>query len=269
MRLEDRFREEIDSRWSLSEVGTGSVKPSAEGLRLSVLPTDKRRYSNAQISDYFWGHQGRLRFDFQWRPPLRMSVTARAEVDEGSADHLQGTAGFGFWNHPFSPDVRRLPRLPRAIWFFFGSPPHNLQLAYGVPGSGWKAATIDAAHWRALLLAPLALPAVLLMRVPGLYRRLWMPIQRTLRIAEHALDVTLLAERHSYDLEWRTEGARFAVDGQTVLETPFAPQGAAGFVAWLDNQYAIVTPQGRFGFGVLPLQRRQTLILEHILIESI
>lgn len=269
MRREERFREKIDSIWSLSEVGTGSVQPSVDGLRLSNRPTDNRRYSNAQISDYF-RHQGkRLEFDFQWRPPLRMSVTARAEVDGGTVDQLRGTAGFGFWNHPFSPDVSRLPRLPRAIWFFFGSPPHNLQLAYGVPGSGWKAATIDAAHWRAMLLAPLALPAVLLMRLPGLYKRLWLPIQRTLRIGEHALDASLLAEAHTYELEWRTNSARFAVDEQTVLETPCAPQGEAGFVAWIDNQYAIVTPQGRFGFGLLPVERRQTLILEHVLIESL
>lgn len=268
MRREDRFRESIDRNWSVSEVGEGSVTPSAVGLRLAIPAADGAGYHNAQISDYYRQSGGKPRLNFQWRPPLRMTVTARAEVGGGTVDRLRGTAGFGFWNHPFSPDSRRLPRLPRAIWFFFGSPPNNMQLAYGVPGSGWKAATIDATHPRALLLAPLALPAVLLMRLPGLYRRLWQPIQRTLRIGEYALNVNLLAEAHTYQVEWRAGSTRFAVEGAPVFETPFAPQGAAGFVAWLDNQYAVVTPQGQFGFGVMPVERPQTLILEHVIIES-
>lgn len=273
MRRESQFRGGTDPvterEWHVTETGSGSVSPSTDGLRLTIPPTAGRAYSNAQISDYYRIDGRRARFEFVWRPPLRMQVTARAEVEGTAVDALRGTAGFGFWNHPFSPDVSALPRLPRTLWFFFGSPPNDMALAYGVAGHGWKAATMDATRPRALALAPFALPSVLLMRLPGLYRLLWPRIQRALRIGEHTLNMGLLAASHTYEIEWRQEGARFAIDGETVLQTPFAPRGAMGFVAWLDNQYAIVTPQGRVGFGVVPVPREQTLVVEHIVIESL
>jgi hypothetical protein len=52
-------------------------------------------------------------------------------------------------------------------------------------------------------------------------------------------------------LEWRERWARFEVDGATVLETDRPPRGPLGFVAWIDNQWARVTPQGHFGWGLL------------------
>lgn len=261
MRIEDRFENAISPAWDVAEIGSGIVAPSTEGLRLTVNPTAERQYSNAQISDYYMRDEDKLRFDFRWRPPLRMTVTAWTKVGKPV-----GTAGFGFWNHPFSPDIKRLPRLPQAIWFFFGSPPNNMQLAYGVPGHGWKAATIDAT--RALYLAPFALPAVLLMRIPRLYKRLWQPIQRRLNIGEAALDVGLLASRHTYRIDWQVNRAIFTIDDNVVLETPFAPRGALGFVAWVDNQYAIVTPQGNFGFGVIKVEQEQTMVLEQVVIDG-
>lgn len=144
-----------------------------------------------------------------------------------------------------------------------------MALAYGVPGNGWKAATIDATRARAWSLIPLAPPAALLMRSPRMYARIFPAIQRRLKIAEHLLEPALLAERHTYTLDWRADGARFGVDGETVLETPYAPTGRAGFVAWMDNQYAIVTPQGRFGFGLVPVEQEQWLTLEQVKIESL
>jgi hypothetical protein len=261
MRLEDRFENRLDAEWHVTEVGYALVTAEADGLRMKVKPTPGTLYSNAQIADYAF-ERGK-KPHFRWRPPLRMTVTAWAQApNEG----LRGTAGFGFWNHPFSPDVKRLPRLPQAIWFFFSSPPSNMQLAQGVPGPGWKAATIDTT--RGWYLAPLALPAVLMMRSPRLYNRLWLPIQKRLKISERIQDTSLLTSRHTYGIAWRADGAVFSVDGEIVFETPFAPRGAAGFIAWLDNQYAIVTPQGQFGFGVVPVEHEQTLALEHVAIES-
>ena len=94
------------------------------------------------------------------------------------ANELRGTAGFGFWNDPFMMTGARIPTLPRAIWFFYGSPPSNIKLDRHAPGHGWKAATIDALRPAAFLLAPLAPLAVPLMNLPSLYRRLWPFIQR-------------------------------------------------------------------------------------------
>jgi hypothetical protein len=42
-----------------------------------------------------------------------------------------------------------------------------------------------------------------------------------------------------------------------------------GFVAWVDNQYAIVTPQGRFGSGLVEVPETQLLIMERISIEPL
>ncbi|MFQ3566201.1 MAG: hypothetical protein SNJ59_04320 [Aggregatilineales bacterium] len=256
--LRAAFNEALQG-WDVVETGRASVRAAAHELRLMVEPGPG--YSNAQISDYGFG--GRMPYQLRWRPPLVLTVTARASAP---GRDLRGTAGFGFWNHPFSPDARRL-RLPRAIWFFFGAPPSNMALAHGVPGSGWKAATIDAARPRAWALAPLAPAAVLLMRVPRLYNLLWPRIQQALCISEAVLSEALLAERHTYRIDWRVDEAFFSVDDAVVLHTPFAPRGPAGFVAWIDTQYAIVTPQGRFGFGITSLERPQALAIERLSIE--
>jgi hypothetical protein len=256
--IRDDFRQPLAPHWSVHQVGSGRVQPGGEGLLLSVTPG--AGYHNAQICDYRYDD-----FRFAWNPPLRLQVTAQASAPAAA---LRGTAGFGFWNHPFSPDVKRPPRLPAACWFFFGSPPNDMRLALAVPGSGWKAASIDAGRPRALVLAPLAPAAALLLRHPGLYRRLYPTIQRRLGIAEALLDPALLAERHTYTLDWRADGLRFAVDGATVLQTDSAPRGRLGFIAWIDNQYAVVTPQGQFGFGVVPLVGAQWLRLDSVEIDS-
>ncbi len=167
--------------WRVTEQGRAQVTAQDGLLYLSTQPTGSRAYSNAQISDY-------SRSDFRWRPPLRMEVRARFSA---SGDALRGTAGFGFWNHPFEPGNVRL-RLPQAIWFFFSSPPSNMSLAQGVPGPGWKAATFDARRWLTLLLAPTTPIAVLLMRIPALYRLLWPTGQRLIGVSEALLDSSMM-----------------------------------------------------------------------------
>ncbi|MCC6616573.1 MAG: hypothetical protein IT320_24075 [Anaerolineae bacterium] len=261
MGIVDEFQTAMQPAWIKTEVGTGRVQTGDDGLQLTVTPSSGHTYSNAQISDY--NYQS---FQFLWRPPVRLTVTAHASLP---GDQLRGTAGFGFWNHPFSPDVsaHRLPRLPQAIWFFFGSPPNDMRLAHGVPGYGWKAAQIDAGRRSALALIPLALPALLLLRSPAIYDRVYPGIQRALAIGEYRLDDALLAHSHTYTIDWRQDGATFAIDEQTVLETTATPRGPCGFIAWVDNQYAVVTPQGRFGSGIIPLENEQTLWLRHIAVE--
>jgi len=250
--------------WEVTEAGAGRVTFEDAGLQLAVHPNDGARYSNAQVTDYGF-KTGARAFDFRWRPPLRMTLRARATA---SGDGPHGTAGFGFWNHPFSPDVQRFPRLPRAIWFFFASPPSNMALAQGVPGCGWKAAQIDATGPRLLPLAPLAPLAALAYRSSRLYGRWFPPLQRAMRIGEHLLDPGLLADWHTYTIEWRLDGARFTVDGSTVLETAAAPRGPMGFIAWMDTRWAVVTPQGRLGFGLTPVAETQALWLDEVEIEA-
>jgi len=237
--IEDTFHPRPLSHWHPTQVGGGRLVLLDDGLRLLMAGARRDAYSDAQIDDY----TGRARRRFPWRPPLRMTVRARA------SGALAGTAGFGFWNNPFSP-LGGTPALPAALWFFCGSPPSDMPLALGVPGHGWKAACIDATRPAALAWAPLTLPVLLANRVPALYRRIWLRVQRGLRVAEAA--ITALGQHWSeYTIEWRVDGARFLVDGAVVLATDRPPRGPLGFVAWVDNQWMVATPHGRFGWGLL------------------
>jgi len=262
LRIDDSFDGEVLAPiWTPLELGGGWVDPQPGRLALGLPALNGDVYADAQITDY----AGRARRDFPWRPPLRLTVQAQASA---SGDALIGTAGFGFWNDPFQPGRREIPRLPRAAWFFFGAPPNDQRLALDQPGHGWKAATFDAGRPLFWGLLPLALPGFLLMRFSAVYRMLWPLGQRALGVAEAALPGDLLADAHAYSIEWRPGRVKFAVDDVTVLETERSPGGPLGFIAWIDNQYAIVTPQGRFGWGVMP-GAAQSLSLTRVAIEPL
>ena len=261
-----------DPRWRRVEKGSGTLEAEGSGLRFCLRDAAAAGYSNAQIDDY----QGLPRREFVWRPPLRLTVRARFSHLPATGDTpqsgLKGTAGFGFWNDPFLMTEPRVPALPRAAWFFHASPPSNMKLDLGTPGRGWKAATIDALRPAALLLAPLALPAMLLMNVRALYRRLWPPIQRRLNVAEALVNVDT-REWHIYELAWGTERARFTVAAEgaqprQVLDAP-APHGPLGFVIWMDNQYLVATPRGKVRWGVLDVPGEQWLDVSHLAIEPV
>jgi hypothetical protein len=215
-------------------------------------PTRQGAYSDAQIDDY-----GKLaRADFPWTPPLRMEVKARSSLPAASFDSntasdniLRGTAGFGFWNYPFS--VRGdILMLPEAIWFFYASPPSNMALVPGVPGWGWKAQVVHSMRPGALFATiPTALATGW-----GLLSGQTAPaarwLQRLSGTHESLLDVEMTVW-HTYTLEWRAAEALFRVDGKRVLSVPHPPTRPLGFVAWLDNQYAVATPQGTLRFGTV------------------
>jgi hypothetical protein len=254
------FSNGLGSRWRRRVRGEGSLERSDGTLRFVNLGTTSETYTNAQIDDY----QGLARRRFPWRPPLRLTVRARFSHAEGD---LRGTAGFGFWNDPFLMTGKWIPTLPRAIWFFYGSPPSDLKLDANAPGHGWKAATIDALRPAAFLLAPLALPAALLMNLRPLYRVLWPPIQRALNVRESVVEASM-TEWHTYVIEWGMQRAAFFVDGETVLGSAPSPKGGLGFVMWLDNQYMVVKPWGRFGRGLLEEPARQWLEVDWLTIET-
>ena len=243
--------------WRVTEIGAGRAQQQAGQIRLTLPQVSSDRYHDAQISDYEAASP-----HFHNRPPLRFSVQARME---GSP---RGTAGFGFWNHVFAPGRRRF-RLPRAIWYFFGSPPNDIALARDVPGHGWKAAAINAQRPSFFALLPLALPGFLLMRQKRFYDRFWRIGQRAMGVSEVLLSPALLADFHEYRIDWLADRARFYVDGELMLDAALCISSALGFIAWIDNQYAIVTPQGRFGWGRLELPARQSLILRGLRIDAL
>jgi len=237
-------------------MGGGRMDVSGDGLRLALEGATADRYSDAQIDD----HTGQRASRYPWRPPLRMRIRARASHAAYPASApvrndgrwLRGTAGFGFWNAPFTLAGGGV-RLPEAVWFFAASPPSNMALTADGVGYGWKAQVVHARRIGALAAtASLALTA-LWARVSGDERPAARWMERLTGAQEQALDPTQadLRQWHDYALEWRPERAHFSIDGREVFAASDPPQGPLAFVAWIDNQYAVATPRGELHFGAL------------------
>ena len=246
----------LPAPWNTFIKGSGSLEATGDGVRLVTCNMIASEYTDAQIDDY----QPLKRRHFLWRPPLHLRVQARFSHPVGE---LTGTAGFGFWNDPFMMTGARRPALPRAIWFFYSSPPSNMKLDSHAPGPGWKAATIDALRWPFFALLPTAPVAVPLMNVGWLYRTFWPIGQRAINVSEAAVTAEM-TDWHTYEIDWQPASARFLVDGKTVLACGTSPRGPLGFVLWLDNQYLVITPWGRFGYGLLDAPQRQWLAVRQL-----
>lgn len=264
----------VDSRWTCVSVGGGLITQADSLLRLTVPTAAAGAYCDAQIDDY----ENLRRSHFLWRPPVRLEVRARASLpacspvcaspmtNDGEQRSLRGTFGFGLWNYPFSLSQRAI-RLPDAVWFFGASPPSDMALVPGAPGYGWKAQVVHADRLGALACAiPTAL-AVLWGRLTGREALAARWVQRLSGTSERLLAADL-AEWHVYTLDWLPHVARFAVDGAEVLRVGDPPRGPLGFVAWIDNQYAVATPRGAFHFGTLP-SGPQTLEMDSLRITKL
>jgi hypothetical protein len=248
----EHFTPSWSDRWTKTTIGSGSLTVIDERLRMSLTATPAGTYADAQIDDY--GDLPRARFP--WRPPLRMTVRARsslpAAADQRESDlaHLAGTAGFGFWNYPFSVRGDAL-MLPEAVWFFYASPPSDMALVPGQAGWGWKAQVVHAMRPAALLATVPTALSVGWGRLTNNTRPAARWVQRLSGAHEQPLAVDLCTW-HTYVLEWHMTEANFWVDGMHVLRAPHPPKRPLGFVAWLDNQYAIATPHGQLRFGAVP-----------------
>lgn len=240
------------------EIGGGRVDQSEARARLSLPVASNRRYVDAQLDDY----RGLTRWRLPDRPPIRVSLRARAS-------HAQpaGTLGFGFWNDPFTLAGGVLSA-PNTVWFFYASAPSDMALAEGVSGRGWKAATLNAGRYPTLLIAPAALAAIALARLPGLGRPVMTAARRFAQAHEALLDDVQLTDWHTYELDWTPGWAGFWVDGVERLRSPAPPRGPLGFVLWIDNQYAIASREGRFGFGLCELKEAQWLEVADVQIEK-
>src|SRR5260221_416103 len=145
--MREAFDTELNACWHQTCLGGATLTLHDAALRMQMPAVPQGCYANAQIDDYT--HLARSAFP--WRPPLRCHVRARAShAAANAASHmtndtapLRGTAGFGFWNYPFSVRGRVLT-LPEAVWFFYAGPPSNMALVPGSPGWGWKAQVVHA-----------------------------------------------------------------------------------------------------------------------------
>ena len=237
------------------ELGGGKVTVDSDTVTRMTIPAMPTGYADAQLDDYRFKPRAR----FPWRPPVRFSLRARA-----SEPLPLGTLGFGFWNDPFTLSLgqggaaRRLPSAPQTAWFFYGSPPNHFAFTPGVEGHGAKAMALRSPRIPTVLLAPMAAVGMLMAQVPSLRRPVLRTALRAVRSAEVELSVAL-DEWHQYAVAWEAETVRFEIDGQVVLEDQIAVPGPLGFVTWIDNQYAVASPEKGFRFGVIPTSREQCL----------
>jgi hypothetical protein len=220
-------------------------KLADETWHLEIPAHPGRGYRLAQLDD----HGSRLRRDFFWRPPLKLSLQARV-----SDQDLPGTWGFGFWNDPFSLIVGysgispRLPVLPDALWFFHASPESHLSFRDGLPPNGFLAATFDSLKFPAILY--LSSPILALTLIPGLSRLARRFLKRLVHQDAQQLHTTPTGW-HVYSLEWEADRAIFSLDERPVLQTDVVPKGPLCLVIWIDNQYAALPPGGRLQLGML------------------
>ena len=265
----ENFTEPLDKRWIQTCVGGGELYYENSKLRMAFASARQGVYTDAQIDDY-----GSIpRSDYPWRPPLRMSVIARSSLPAAtlmnkyeSKGTLQGTAGFGFWNYPFSVKGDIL-MLPEAAWFFYASPPSNMALVHGIPGWGWKAQVVHTMKLSSLV-ASVPLAATIAF---GLLTGKTRPAARWMQSVSGACEALLSVEMnewHTYVLEWRHNEAIFWVDDALALCSPHSPTRPLGFVTWLDNQYAIATPRGVLRFGTVA-SGSEWLELESVKIEPL
>lgn len=248
----------LDPRLAPILSGAARIERRPRALRLSAGRSTPRVYTNAQLDDY---HRLRPR-DYLWRPPLLLRVRARAShaawpatpgaPSSDAPNYLCGTSGFGFWNASLTL-AGGPPRPPEAVWFFAASPPSNMSLTPGIPGYGWKAQVVHVQRPGALAaLLPMA-TAALWANISGDERPAARWLNRLTGAREAPLDPQTadLRDWHDYEIEWRSDAARFRVDGAEVFAVSAPPRGPLGFVIWIDNQYAIATPRGRLRFGAL------------------
>jgi hypothetical protein len=251
-----------------------SVQATQNGWRLGIQKGDSLSYRDAQLDDY----SGLPRHKF---PHQSLSLSLRAKVSSSS---VAGTWGFGLWNDPFGMSLGfggspfRLPLLPNAVWFFYGSEENYLSFKEGqqqgfaptLPANGFMAQTFRSPMFHPLLiLAGLAFPFSRKVARKLLSRviqedsvSLWSPTACCRDMQEHpqgtrapalqsqsqGVDVT---QWHTYRLEWSPKRMLWYVDDALVFESPVSPNPPLGIIIWIDNQYAAFTPEGKIACGVL------------------
>ena len=240
------------------------IEKTENGWRLGIQKGDSLNYRDAQLDDY--SQLPRHKF-----PHRTLSLSLRAKASSSS---VAGTWGFGLWNDPFGMSLGfggnpfRLPMLPNAVWFFYGSKENYLSFGLGTRppvANGFMAQTFRSPKFHPLLiLAGLVLPfsRKITRRLLGKVIQedsisLWsagacscMSRQQAvgLQSQSQGVDVT---QWHRYRLEWSAKRVLWYVDDAPVFESLVSPNPPLGVIIWIDNQYAAFTPEGKIAFGVL------------------
>lgn len=223
---------------------TESASPGGTTYQLRIESGPANRYRLAQMDDYSPLPRGK----FLYRAPV--SLTLQARVSDRS---LPGTWGFGFWNDPFALGMGimgssfRLPALPQAAWFFFGSPNNDLSFKSNTPANGLMA-SVFASRPVPLALLPLGLPLLPLLLTKKTARMVRCMASRFVHDEYAVLDHDV-TQWHTYRLDWLTGSVHFKVDDQTVYTGKISPRSPLGLVIWIDNQFAAFSADGSVHLG--------------------
>lgn len=252
----DEFENGPSPYWTRLAVGPSEIAREPGRLRFVITDADATQLANAEIGDY----RNLARSRLSWRPPLRMAVRARFSHP---AEVLSGTSGFGFWNEPFDLVNRGVLAPPNALWFFCASPRSDMITAPGLPGRGFRAEMITGGSMPAWLMAI----GNRLLKLPILMPVLYRLAQTQVHAGVVLLDSAPMPDWHDYTLYWSLSEAMFSIDGRQVLKVARPPGVPLGFVAWMDNQFAVARPDGEFRFGLEAVAGQQWLELERVVIE--
>lgn len=240
-------------------VNGGRVERAGDIVRLIIPPSTRAAYTDAQLDDY----EHTLPRRFSNMPPQRLHLRARFSHSAGA---LKGTAGFGFWNHPFTREGGVIEP-PCNVWFFYSSPESDMQIVRGAPGHGFKAASLhtplppaDQRGIRAGLTKAMMAAGNLALKLPGVSALAMAAARSIVRARETLLDLDM-TQWHRYELAWLPDVAVFRVDGEEVLRAP-SPRGPLGFVAWVDNYRAVATSSGEYTFSYVDVPEAQWMELE-------
>lgn len=249
--IADHFSSGPSPYWQQVTVGRGETIHGPDSIIFAVEGAESGALSDAEIGDYH--HK------LTWRPPLRMEVRARFSH---LPNELLGTAGFGFWNNPFRDG--KMIASPNAVWYFFASPPSEMGFASGSPGHGWKAYSLNSGTYPSWLVSfgnfVLQLPVVRIVAFQA--------ASSQIKAEERPLDISM-TEWRTYRLDWLPKKTIFTVDGEEIFRAQKPPSGPLGFVAWVDNQFAVIRADGRMEFGTLAIPHRQWLELEYVHVQPL
>ena len=236
-----------------------NVISTEKGWRLGIKKGDSLSYRDAQLDDY--SLLPRRKF-----PHRALTLSLRAKTTGSS---LPGTWGFGLWNDPFGLSLGfggspfRLPALPNAVWFFYGSQENYLSFS---PDTRKTAANgFMAQTFRSPKFHPRLIPAG--MALPFSRKATRNLLGKVIDEDSVALSVDV-TQWHGYRLEWSAKRSAFWVDDVLVFESPVSPNPRLGVILWIDNQFAAFTPEGKIGFGVLENPEPAWLEIEDIKIVS-
>jgi hypothetical protein len=257
MIVDDTFERGVLPYWVRCAIGHAGIDHQPGVLRLVLEGAEAGKLSDAEIDD----HRTVPRHKLLWTPPLRMTVRARMSHPTGE---MLGTAGFGFWNDPFDW-VGNVQVPPNALWFFYASPQSDMAFAPNVRGHGWKAATLNGGRADKLTMAL----GNFVFRLPGMSKLVFRLAQARIHAHEKVLDDVALTGWRAYRIDWLPREARFFVDDAEVLRAPNPPRVPLGFVAWVDNNAAVMGPGREFGFRRIAIAQKQWMELTRVRIERL